>query len=111
MQDSSDLIIVMTTLPDQGTAQHLARILVDEHHAACVQILPGITSVYFWQGELCTEPEHLLMIKTLFNNYDDLEARLRSLHPYTEPEIVAIPVCAVSQGYLRWAINSLQNRK
>jgi periplasmic divalent cation tolerance protein len=111
MQDSSDLVIVMTTLPDQSTAQHLARILVDEHHAACVQILPGITSVYFWQGELCTESEHLLMIKTLFNNYGDLEARLRSLHPYTEPEIVAIPVCAVSQGYLRWAINSLQNRK
>jgi periplasmic divalent cation tolerance protein len=107
MQEANELVIVMTTLPDRGTAQHLARILVDEHHAACVQILPGITSTYFWQGELCTESEHLLMIKTLFSNYAALEGRLRSLHPYTEPEIVAIPVIAVSQGYLRWAINSL----
>jgi periplasmic divalent cation tolerance protein len=107
MQDANELVIVMTTLPDQGTAQHLARILVDEHHAACVQILPGITSTYFWQGELCTESEHLLMIKTLLSNYAALEGRLRSLHPYTEPEIVAVPVIAVSQGYLRWAINSL----
>ncbi|MEE3715357.1 divalent-cation tolerance protein CutA [Tumidithrix elongata RA019] len=111
MQGDDDLVIVMTTLPDQGMATRLSQILVEEHHAACVQVFPGLISTYFWQGEICTESEFLLMIKTLLRNYDALEARLRSLHPYSEPEIIAVPVIAASQGYLRWAIHSLNRER
>jgi periplasmic divalent cation tolerance protein len=111
MLGDDELIVVMTTLPDQGMATRLSQILVEEHHAACVQVSPRIISTYFWQGEICTEPEFLLTIKTLFRNYEALEARLRSLHPYTEPEIIAIPIVAASQGYLRWAIHSLNREK
>lgn len=109
MPDNDELIIVMTTLPDQDTARQLSQILVNERHAACVQVLPGLTSTYFWQGELCTEPEFLLMIKTLRSHYPALETRLRSLHPYTEPEIIAIPAIAASQSYLQWAISTLKD--
>lgn len=103
--------MVMTTLPDRETALQLSRTLVSECLAACVQVIPGLTSTYFWQGELCTDSEHLLLVKTLGANYAALEERLRSLHPYTEPEIIAIPAIAVSQGYLQWAIDSLQRDK
>jgi periplasmic divalent cation tolerance protein len=80
---------------------------VESCHAACVQIVPEISSTYYWQGEVCVDSEYLLLIKTLASKYAVLETELRSLHPYDEPEIVAIPASAVSQSYLQWAINSL----
>jgi len=98
------LIVIMTTLPDVNQAQDLAKILVEEKLAACVQVMPSMTSTYIWKGELCHESEHLVLIKTLQANYEALRSRLRSLHAYETPEIIAIPVIAVDQDYLNWVI-------
>jgi periplasmic divalent cation tolerance protein len=98
------LIVVMTTLPDVSQANSIAKILVEEKLAACVQVMPSMTSTYMWQGELCQESEHLVLIKTLQANYEALLSRMRSLHPYETPEIIAIPTIAVDQDYLNWVI-------
>jgi len=105
---TDELLIVMTTLPDLAIATEITRVVVEECLAACVQLIPNITSTYFWQGEICTESEQLLMIKTLASQYANLEARLRSLHPYEEPEIIAIPVTNASTSYQNWVKQSLQ---
>ncbi|MCA6524033.1 MAG: divalent-cation tolerance protein CutA [Pseudanabaena sp. M051S1SP2A07QC] len=102
-----ELIIIMTTLPNLELANSIARILVEEKLAACVQVLPTMTSTYIWDNQLCQEPEHLVLIKTLASNYELLAARLTSLHPYEVPEIIALPVVAVEQNYLLWAKSSL----
>lgn len=104
MIPASDLLVVITTLPGDRPelADAIARTLVSEGLAACVQVLPPMTSTYRWQGELCVDRECLVLLKTLADRYADLEARLRSLHPYDEPEIVALPAAEASAGYLAW---------
>jgi uncharacterized protein involved in tolerance to divalent cations len=98
------LIVVMTTMPEVNQAHNIAKILVEEKLAACVQVMPSMTSTYIWQGELCQEPEHLVLIKTLQVNYEALSSRLRSLHPYETPEVIALPAIAVDRDYLNWVI-------
>ena len=100
------LIVIMTTLPDVNQAGIIANLLVAEKLAACVQVLPSMTSTYMWEGELCHESEHLVLIKTLQTNYEMLASRLRSLHPYETPEIIAIPAIAVDRDYLLWATSN-----
>jgi periplasmic divalent cation tolerance protein len=97
------LIVIMTTCPDVNQAQNIANLLVTEKLAACVQVLPSMTSTYIWEGKLCHESEHLVLIKTLQTNYEVLVSKLRSLHPYETPEIIAIPAIAVDRDYLLWA--------
>jgi periplasmic divalent cation tolerance protein len=98
----SELIIVTTTVPNRAIAMEIAQILVEEKYGACVQVLSNLTSTYMWEGKLCIESEHLLLIKTLSDRYGDLETKLRSIHPYSEPEIVAISAIATSSSYLQW---------
>ena len=98
------LIVVMTTLPEVNQAHSIAKILVEEKLAACVQVMPSMTSTYMWQGELCQESENLVFIKTLQAKYEELVSRLRSLHPYETPEVIAIPAIAVDRDYLNWVI-------
>jgi len=102
-----NLIVVMTTMPEVNQAHSIAKILVEAKLAACVQVMPSMTSTYLWKGELCQEPEHLVLIKTLQANYEALSSRLRSLHPYETPEIIAIPAIAVERDYLNWVITQL----
>ncbi len=92
----------MTTTPNTGEANSLAKQIVEQKLAACVQILPPMTSVFFWEGGVQTESEHLLLIKTLENKYDELERFINSNHSYDVPEIVAVKSEAVSNGYLKW---------
>lgn len=80
----------------------MAEILVVAHLAACVQILPEIESVYHWKGQVERAPEILLLAKTTQENFASLEAAVRSLHSYETPEIIALPVTAVSAPYLEW---------
>jgi periplasmic divalent cation tolerance protein len=94
--------LVLSTCPDSETAQALASALVSEHLAACVNILPGLTSVYAWQGAIETAPEVLLLTKTEQQIYPRLEARLRELHPYQLPEIVALDIERGLPDYLNW---------
>ena len=94
--------LVLCTCPDQVTAQNIAEQLVDKQLAACVNILPGITSIYQWQGKRETAQEHLLLIKTTNEVYDVLEQALTDLHPYELPEIIAVSVERGSAAYLDW---------
>jgi uncharacterized protein involved in tolerance to divalent cations len=102
-----ELIVIMTTFPDLNLADNIAKILVEEKLAACVQVMPSMISTYIWDGKLCQESEHLVLIKTITINYESVEARLRSLHPFEVPEIIAIPALAVEQNYLLWAKSNL----
>jgi periplasmic divalent cation tolerance protein len=92
----------MTTTPDKAEAEKLAGSIIEEKLAACVQILPQMTSVYFWAGKVQNEPEHLLLIKTLEEKFEELSEFIRANHSYEVPEIVAIEAEKVSHDYLMW---------
>lgn len=95
-------LMVLSTAPDQTTAEHIAGALVEEGLAACVNILPEATSVYTWQGQRAIDREVVLIIKTRAGVYQNLEQRLVALHPYELPEVVAVPVVDGLAGYLGW---------
>jgi periplasmic divalent cation tolerance protein len=94
--------LVVCSCPDADTARELAGALVRERHAACVNILPGITSVYAWEGEIETAEEQLMLIKTAAGCYGPLETFIKNHHPYEVPEIIAIPIEQGSSDYLEW---------
>ena len=103
MSDSaSDPIVVLITAPNREEAIRLADMLVGAHLAACVQIFPEMESVYRWEGKIERQPEILLLIKTTRDRFDELEREVRALHSYDTPEIVAVPIVAGSEPYLRW---------
>lgn len=94
--------LVLCNAPDQACAEQLARQLVSEGLAACVNLLPPVRSLYRWQGVIESADEVPLWIKTTAAAYPALEARLLQLHPYQVPEIIALPVLAGSALYLDW---------
>lgn len=93
--------VVQTTVSLPAQAEALARAVVLAHLGACVQV-QSIQSYYTWQDELRSDSEQLLMIKTRWECYDQLEALLRARHPYEVPEIIALPIARGSAGYLAW---------
>ena len=97
-----DLVIVLTTMPDDGRADELARTLVDERLAACVNVHGPMMSTYRWKGSVERDAERQLVIKTTRDRIAALETRLRLLHPYELPEFVVIGVEGGSDKYLRW---------
>jgi periplasmic divalent cation tolerance protein len=97
-----DHLLVLCTCPDLDTAQRLAEGLVDRQLAACVNIIPGLTSVYRWQGQRESAAELLLLIKTRRERYAELQAAITSLHPYELPEVIAVPIERGLPGYLGW---------
>jgi periplasmic divalent cation tolerance protein len=101
-------LLILTNLPDVGQAQRIARSLVSEQLAACVNILPGVQSVYRWQGMVEEAGEVTLLIKTTQARYAELEAALKVLHPYEVPEIIAMPVVAGWPAYLDWVATETQ---
>ena len=98
----SETIIVLTNLPDATSAQALARELVTQRLAACVNILAPCQSVYRWEGEIETAQEIPLLIKSTRARYSALQAAILAHHPYELPEIVAVPVALGLAGYLDW---------
>ena len=96
------MLIVLTTVPDIAQAEQLAEAIINANLAACVQILPPMTSVYIWDGKVCREAEHLMLIKTLPAKYEELEAHITNHHSYEVPEIVAIETAKISEPYLQW---------
>ena len=96
------MLIVITTAPDRALANTLADKLVREKFAACVQILPQMTSVYFWEGEVQRDEEHLLIIKTSRGKYAEVESVIKANHSYEVPEIVAFESAEVSDRYREW---------
>jgi periplasmic divalent cation tolerance protein len=99
--------IVFCTVPNRKEADRLARTLVQEKLAACVNIIPGISSIYRWQGKIEKSAELLLVLKTSAKRYPRLEKRIRALHSYTVPEILALPVDRGNSDYLKWLYASL----
>ena len=96
------LIQVQSTFASEADARTCARGLVDAGIAACVQIIGPITSVYHWEGKACEDAEWLCQIKALSEQYDAIESYLLTNHPYETPQITAIQIDAVSEGYGEW---------
>jgi periplasmic divalent cation tolerance protein len=96
------MLIVLTTTPSGEEAASLAEKIIDARLAACVQVLPEMTSFYVWEGKTQREPEHLLLIKTLGSKYDELERFIIANHSYSVPEIVAVNAERASNAYLSW---------
>ncbi len=102
MQESTPYRIVLCTCPDMGAAEGIANQVVTSGLAACVNIVPGLKSVYLWKGAVEADDELLLLIKTTEARYQELEAAIREAHPYELPEIVCVPILAGLPGYLQW---------
>ncbi|MCP4581674.1 MAG: divalent-cation tolerance protein CutA [candidate division Zixibacteria bacterium] len=103
----NDLIIVFVTCPEDK-AENIAETLISEKYAACVNISP-VKSVYIWQEKLCKDGEALLIIKSTSSAYPRLEDRIKQIHPYDVPEIVALKADAVQPDYLAWVKSQISS--
>ncbi|MEO7326078.1 MAG: divalent-cation tolerance protein CutA [Dokdonella sp.] len=102
------VLLAHCSCPDAETATRIARQLVEERLAACVHAIPGISSTYRWKGELHTDTEVLLLIKTTHARFDALKSRLPDLHPYDLPELIALDVVDGVDSYLDWVESETQ---
>jgi len=103
---SADFVVVFMTAPDADVASRMANTLVGEKLVACVNILPGVRSIYQWEGKLCDEAEVLCLMKTRLDLFPALRERIAALHPYQVPEIIALPLAAGHPPYLDWIAQS-----
>ena len=100
----TELLLVMTSLPDMEAAKALARRLIDVNLAACVQLQPGVQSIYRWEGRVCEEQEVVLLVKTTAAQWPAISAFIKQNHPYDVPEIIAQPISHGHADYARWVI-------
>jgi len=98
----SEQIVVLITTGSQEEAERIAQALVAELLAACVNIIPGVTSIYRWQGEVHRDEECLLVVKSRQDVLDDLVRRVQALHSYEVPEVIALPLVGGNEAYLSW---------
>jgi periplasmic divalent cation tolerance protein len=103
-----NVLVVLTNCPDVEVADRIARTIVEQRLAACVNRLAPVESVYRWQGALERVTEVPLLIKTTRERYAEIEQAIRALHPYEVPEIIAMPVSAGLASYLRWVADETQ---
>ena len=108
---SDEFVVVLSTLPLGGDPARIARALVDEHLAACVNLLPPMASIYRWMDSVEEAPEQQLVIKTTRARITALWQRLRDLHPYDVPEFIVLPIVDGNEAYLRWIGESTAGRK
>ena len=100
-------LVVLVTAPSEAVGLDLGRTLVDEHLAACVNVVPGLTSVYLWEGRREETAEALLLIKTRPEGYAALQRRILELHPYSVPEVLGLPVVEGAPDYVQWVRESI----
>jgi periplasmic divalent cation tolerance protein len=106
----SELLVVLCTVPNVEEARRIGRALVEEKLIACANlVLPGIESIYCWEGDIQTDTEVLMLLKTNNDAFPRLEARLAELHPYQVPEIVALAAQHVAQAYARWVEENVRS--
>jgi periplasmic divalent cation tolerance protein len=98
----TDAVVVLVTAPTPERAAEIARTVVSERLAACGNVVPGLRSIYRWEGKVQEDEEALLLLKTSRARFDALRARVLALHPYDVPEVIAVPVEAGSAAYLEW---------
>ncbi len=103
----TEVRVVLVTCPHAEAAATLARTLVEEGLAACGNVLPGLRSIYRWEGEVLDEPETLLVLKTTAARFEALRARVVALHPYQVPEVISLTVEAGHAPYLAWVAGSV----
>jgi periplasmic divalent cation tolerance protein len=99
---TDQVILALSSCPDEASAAHIAKALVEAGLATCINRIQGVRSTYFWDGHLNDDAEILLMMKTTTGRLAALEARLKALHPYELPELIALPIVGGSAGYLDW---------
>lgn len=97
-----DEIVILITAGSESEAERIARALVDEHLAACVNIIPGVRSFFFWDGKTQDEKEVLMVAKSRAPLVSKVVSRVKALHSYTVPEVIALPIVAGSSDYLAW---------
>jgi len=95
-------LVALVTVPSTDVGTEVAHTLLDRKLAACVNIIPTMTSLYTWEGEVCADEEVLLIIKTTKSAFDELASAVKEIHPYDVPEIIAVPLTAGSKDYLDW---------
>ncbi len=103
----TDFIVIFVTAGSESEAETIAKALVEEQLAACVNILSPIRSIYRWEGKVADDREWLLVIKTRAERFAAIEARVKALHSYQVPEVIALPIVAGAEGYLRWLQESV----
>ncbi|MAZ67068.1 MAG: divalent-cation tolerance protein CutA [Kangiellaceae bacterium] len=103
-------VVYFCTCPSPDSATDLANTLVTEKLAACVNIVPAISSIYEWQGELCRDQEALLIIKTTQGKFNALEKRVTEQHPYDVPELIGFDVSNGHPPYINWLISTIHER-
>jgi uncharacterized protein involved in tolerance to divalent cations len=95
-------IMIFCTTGQQDLAETIAHALVEAGEVACVNIVPGIQSVYRWEGNVCRDTEYLLLMKTTQDQFEKVRSRIRRMHNYQVPEIIAVPIIAGDTDYLKW---------
>jgi len=103
----TDVVVVLSTVPDDASAETIARTLVEEKLVACANLLAPMTSIYRWKGAVERDTERQLVMKTTRDRVDALRKRLKELHSYELPEFLVLPVDAGSDAYLQWVAASL----
>ncbi len=100
--NKKQILVVLSTCPDTETAARIGRTLVEDSLAACVNVVPGIRSIYLWKGAIQDDAEVLMVLKTTAGRFSELKDRLVALHPYELPEVVALNAAAGHDGYFDW---------
>ena len=103
---NENVLLVFCTSPDFNEAKNISRTLVEKKLAACCNIIPKISSIYKWQGNVEESQEILILIKTTQKNYDQLEKEIKMLHSYSVPEIIATKIVTGSRAYIDWIMDS-----
>ena len=98
----TDYVVILVTASSESEAETIAKALVEERLAACVNVISPIRSLYRWEGKVTGDREWLLLIKTRAERFSAVEARVKALHSYQVPEVIALPIVASAEGYLRW---------
>jgi len=107
MPRASRGLVILVTCPTRRSADRLANALVRHHAAACVNILPNVQSVFWWEGKVDRAREVLLVIKTTAGRFDAIQRTVRALHPYDVPEVIALPIRRAHPPYWRWVVSSV----
>lgn len=97
-----EFIVIYCTVPNRKEGREIAKALVENKFAACVNILDKMESIFSWDGELCEEKEALMIIKTKKELFDNVKHVIQKLHSYTVPEVISLPIAQADETYLKW---------
>jgi len=105
----TEFVLILVTTADKAEAEQISQHLVEEKLIACCNIVSPIVSLFFWKGKIEKEQESLMIIKSISNNFDKIVQKVKKLHSYETPEIIALPIILGSEEYLNWIKNETTN--